>query len=503
RDIIIAYELALQEKVDVPFWILQVVADAFLALRQPEKALVLYQVVLKSQPDSFNVKMPIYDTLIDLGRFQEAGRLLESMDKVEPIQVKERGILKDNVRKEQIAANKVWLLMYQDRLMKAQKLGDKYINAAPGDSQMRLAMAHLNLWRGWKRHALEEFRILRTTDPSFVSAKIGFARALYENMHQMQAREILKSLLKQYPNNLQLSQAKHQMDVDDMAMITVSGYYGHEIPGSDEFYLSTRYDQPINDHHKFFTEIIRRKTKGDSGSGDDLTQRFYIGDIYRPNNTWKLTNALTGNYDTGQQLGGISEVELTPDDYWTHNIHYDSKTIDVPLRSRMAGVDVQDYSWSSRYRQSESFNTALNLNFKNFDDGNANWNYSWTTDTALLTYAYWKCRVGTEFDYTTFSKHDVDYYNPKKLYDLYLIPNVEHIWYKRYEKSVLDRFFVGLGQQWEENLAAENVGFLRYELEYRHSDTLSFLLGATYSLKNYSGQSMNALNTYLSTRKKF
>ena len=152
---------------------------------------------------------------------------------------------------------------------------------------------------------------------------------------------------------------------------------------------------------------------------------------------------------------------------------------------------------------SELFNTGLSLDYKNYEDGNANWDYGWTTDTAIRTYAYWKWRMGTSFDYNTFSKQDVDYYSPKKLYDAYLIPNVEHTWYKFYDQSVIDRFYVGMGQQWEHGFGAENVGYLRYEIEDKLSDTLSILVGEIYSLEFYTGQHMNVLNTYWTIRKKF
>ena len=501
QEVIAQYEQAVSEGLEVPVWVLKTVADSYLYKHQPEKALTLYQYILKQEPDSFEAKIALYYTWVDLGRFEEANELLESMDRREPVQVMDRGILKDNEHKTEIAYNKIWLLMYQDRLREAQKTGEPYFNRAPDDIQLRSAMAHLSLRRGWPRRSLQEFRVIRTTNPMFVPGSIGYARALYDNMHKKEAREFMKSLYEQYPQNRHVAHAKHLMDIDDRGLLTVNGYYTREMPGEDEFSISTRVDQPITDQHQFSAELIRRETTRDGGN--DLTERFYAGDIYRPNNTWKLTNALTGDYRTGEKLGGISEIEMTPDDYWTQTFHYDSRTIDVPLRSRAAGIDVQDYKFSSRYRHSESFNTGGSVDFRNFEDGNANWNYAWTTDSAVATYAYWKGRLGTEFNYSAYSQQDVDYYSPAQVYNLYLIPNVEHVWYQRYEKRFLDRFFVGVGRQWEKNFGAENVGYLRYEIEYRHSDTSSFILGTVYSLKNYDGQDTNALNIYTTVEKRF
>ena len=227
------------------------VADAYLAKRQPEKALDLYRSILKTDPDSFEVKISFYYTLVDLGRFREAGELLEAMDRAEPVRIKERGIMRDNPRKEEIAYNKIWLLMYQDRLKKAEKIGDQYVNAAPADTQLLSAQAHLYLWRGWPRHALEQFLIIHTMDPDFVAANIGYAVALYDNRHQPQARAILKNLSEQYPNDLNITHTQRQIAVEDMATLTISGYYLHQIIGDDEFDMSERLDLPVDDQNQF------------------------------------------------------------------------------------------------------------------------------------------------------------------------------------------------------------------------------------------------------------
>ena len=108
----------------------------------------MYRLILKNDPNYFEVKISYYYTLIDLGRYREAGELLGAMDRLEPVRIKERGIMRDNPRKEEIAYNKIWLLMYQDRLKKAQKIGEQYVIAAPADTQILSAMAHL-IFMAW------------------------------------------------------------------------------------------------------------------------------------------------------------------------------------------------------------------------------------------------------------------------------------------------------------------------------------------------------------------
>ena len=82
-----------------------------------------------------------------------------------------------------------------------------------------------------------------------------------------EARAMLRSLSAQYPNDLHMAEAQRQIKVDDMATLTISGYYEHQIIGDDEFYLSERLDLPINDHNQLFAELIRRSTEFISTGG--------------------------------------------------------------------------------------------------------------------------------------------------------------------------------------------------------------------------------------------
>ena len=60
--------------------------------------------------------MSEYYTLVELGRYKEAQVVLDLLDATTPTKVIRRGILQDNWQKADIAFNKAWLLMYQDRL---------------------------------------------------------------------------------------------------------------------------------------------------------------------------------------------------------------------------------------------------------------------------------------------------------------------------------------------------------------------------------------------------
>ena len=491
-----------QAGVAIPSWIRQAAGDALLYLRQPQKALGLYESLLTEVPTDFKIKMAMYYTLVELGRFNEAEKILQELDKDQPVRILERGLLRDNWRKADIALNRVWLLMYQDRLEVAQRDLVKDLELAPFNTALRSTMAHIYLWRGWPRRSLEEFKIVRNIDPAFLQAHIGYIIALNDNAQKKEAREEIKTLARQFPADRHVQRVQRMFDVQDMTALTLSGNYSKEFPGEDEFIFSTQLEQPLNFHHTFSMNLLRRETSR-VGEKDDITRRIYLGDIWEINRSLDWRASLAADYENGENFGWTSQLTLTPDDYWKVNVSYDSHSLAVPLRSRAQGVDAREYTASMTYRLSETFNTSWTAAWKDFSDHNNNWSYSWDTETALVTRAYWKMRLRTEFDAAFNSRNDVPYFSPHAVYSFSLVPTIEHVWFRRYERAWVDRLFLGIGQQWQDEFAVKNIGYIRYEQDHHFSEVCQWLWGTTYALRNYDGNDVNTLNVDSTLRVKF
>jgi len=500
KVIIDEYETLTEKGTTIPPWIKRATADAYLYEQQPEKALAIYEELIKKD-QSFDLQMSRYYALIDLGRYLEAHDLLFMLDKKTPAKIIERGILQDNFKKADIAFNKAWLLMYQDRLAEAEKYIQKVKNVSPSSVHLRTAEAHNHSYRGWRRQALEDFKILRTLDDRFTSAHIGYANALNKNMQKQKARdEIIRVLLKK-PTNRHAKRLKREFDVEEMTTVTLDAIYRTESEGEDEYKVSLRGDQPIGFQHTLFAEIVRREETQEGGN--QVTRKIYLGDQWQIDNTWRLVGAITGDYEGKGVVGYVGEVRMQPDDYWTFDFAYESNTLNVSSRSRQSGVEADQYTLSVAFRMSELFDTNFGITYKDFSDENTYLNYLWRTNTALITTAYWKMRLGTEFSHETFSKQDVDYFSPEKSYSFYLIPMVEHTWFRRYERSWVDRLYVGIGQRWQENFGSNNAGYIRYEQDHQFSDTKSLLIGTSYDLNYYDSDDVNALQVYSTARIKF
>ena len=499
-EIVRGYEAHLIAGDEIPPWVHRAAGDAYLYLQRPEEALEIFNKLIE-EDQSFDLEMSAYYTLIELGRYEEAQDALDRLDDVTPAKVVRRGILQDNWQKADIAFNKAWLLMYQDRLKEAEAYIQETKKVSPFNTHLRTAEAHNHLYRGWKRRALDEFKMVRTLENSLISAQIGYARALNENMKKKEAREEIKDLLKRKPANKHVQCLLRQFDVEEMSVVTFDASYTAEDPGEDEYVLSLRGDQPIGFQHTLFAEVIRRETTQEGGN--DVACKVRVGDIWQVNNNWRLIGAITGDYEKTDGVGFLGGIQYQLNDCWTFDFGYESDTFDISSRLRADGVEADLYTLSATYRMSELFDTTIGVTFKDFTDNNEYLQYFWRTDMALTTSAYWKTRLGTEFSYETFSDQNVAYYSPEETYSFYFVPMVEHTWFRRYEKAWVDRMYLGVGQKWQSDFGASGVGYVRYEQDHKFSDTKSWLIGTTYSLNEYDGESVNALNVYTTVRFKF
>lgn len=485
-----------------PHWVVASATDAYLYFQEPEKALASYEDVLSQgwDPDYGGSRMSIFHSLIELGRYKEAGRILEQLDKGMPAQIIDRGILRDNWRKEEIAYSRGWLLLYQDRLAEAQRLLKDVLSRAPFNTNARTALAHAYLWRGWPRLAQEEFEIIRAIESKDVAGEIGYCYCLNQNDRGKEARSLAEGLLKKYPNNKHIQRLNRDFEVEDMRTLTLDFGLTREHPGVDDLDWSAKIEQPVAPWRKIFAGYVWRNISQEGLK--DKFRREMAGLDWRLNRDWRYIFSVSAD-ENGRKFGYSGQITLDLNDYLSFSGVYDSFSLSVPSRARVFGIDARDWGFSARYRQSENFTSEAAASFLNMSDSNEHRSYNLRLDKALTTGAYWKTRLALEGYALTNSLTDVPYFSPRYLYSVYLVPMVEHTWYRRYEKSLVDRLYLGPGKQWQRGFPRQDVWYIRYEQDYNLSDTLAFLIGTTYSRQNYDGIDTDAQNYYLTLKKHF
>lgn len=484
------YEEEVIDKEDLPPWILLATADAYLYLEKPEKALELYDMVLAQNWDPVDVKFSKYYTLIELGRFVPARKVLEELYAELPVQIVLRGVLRDNIKKEVALVDLCWLYLYEDRLAEGHKFISQQLSAAPFDTNLRTALAQAYLWRGWPRLAQEEFEIVREIDPKDISGQVGYCYALNQNDRGEEARKLAKELLQQYPKNTFVQRLNRYFQVQDMPAVIGEVLSTDEHPGVREFIYTSRVEQPIRAFRKIFASFFWRFDKEDSDTKDKV-KRGEVGLDWRLNRDWWFISALSLDTE-GRNFGYSNDLMFNPNDYLSFSASYDSYSLSLPLKARAFGIEGKEWNFLSRYRKSESFLAELLITRLRFSDNNKEFLYRLRLDNLLAAMVSWKARLIIEGNVVTNSVSEVPYYNPRKLYSVHLTPVIEHTWFRRYERSLVDRLFLGTGALWQKSYSVAALWDIRYEQEHTFSDTLSFLIGTNFSRRNYDGSNCRA-----------
>ncbi|HRU02123.1 MAG TPA: hypothetical protein P5239_10530, partial [Victivallales bacterium] len=173
EEIIEDYESLKKEGVELPYWVLEAVGDAYLYMKKPEKAIVIYNKIIEyykennqyRYPNNYNVLMAKYVALIELERHYEARKILEELDREISYFTYKNGILSEHWDKLDLLVEKAWSLIYDDRLNDAESYIEKIIEDIPYNSNPRIAQAYLHLYRGFPRLALEDFEIVTNLNP--------------------------------------------------------------------------------------------------------------------------------------------------------------------------------------------------------------------------------------------------------------------------------------------------------------------------------------------------
>ncbi len=474
---------------DLPLYVLPEVAKAYSRTLLPNQGLELYEKYLNAYPDDFNSQSGIVRILIHLRAYARAQQYIDRLITKHPQNI-EFYLLKSD------------LFIVQNRLPAAQDVLNQALDVDPENLAVQANLAQVYLWRGWPRMALALFTKLYEITTDNVLINNGYANALNAVMYKKKAREIIAELHMARPEIANYARTKREFAVEDMPGLRSSIRYGHETRGEDEVLITTRFDYPVANCHQFFTSFVRRMIT-QSEVKNDILHKLYLGDQWQPDERWLLIGAVSDNASNTPELGGMGQIVHTPDDYWSGSFFFESGITDVPLRSHNEGTSVDEYRVSLAFRPSDLFNSKAGVDFQEFSDGNRNKSYFWNTDSFIIAREKWSLRVGSETYYSTFSKQDVSYFAPRSRFSWYLIPRLEHLWFRKSGRAFVERYYAGGGQVWQNDFSAKTVGFARYEQEHTITDTLSVVLGAAYYLNNYDGAFSTRLNADAAIRISF
>jgi biofilm PGA synthesis protein PgaA len=514
KNVIKSFEEMSAKGVKPPYWIKMVAASAYIYCRNPENALVLYREAhdeIKTlgkdvYPDNYDVLMGIYSVLVELEKQRAAYEVLDQLDKEIPSFARPNGTYIANNQKLNVLIEKGWWHVYNDQLSDADDYLSEMAEKAPGNTYIRTALAYVHYYRGWPRQALEDFQIATVLDPNDKSAKVGLAYTLNENDEWEEARTLAAELAKQYPTDLDVKRLQRSFELQEMRTLTIDSNYSNEGSFVDGSGITMRLEQPIFPDRKIYAETLWLMTKAPKTSTQEGARRnIYRGAVgfdWRLERDLKFFGEASMDYHA-ENPGFMAGLAYNPFDQLTLTGFYNSYTLNMPPKALLFGHKGQEANVSAEYRMSEDFIATIGFSNVWVSGGNVNQTYSWRLDKGIYYSADWKFRIALEGSTTTNTKVDTDYYSPKYYTSIYLVPMLEHLWYRRYETSIVDRMFVGVGPHWEKDFNCRSQYYLRYEQEYQLTDYFGFKVGGKVGKERYGEDSPFAWGLYASLTWKF
>ena len=496
-----AYENLIKDGIFPPPWVLENVATAYLYIKQPDKALELYNEALKAEPASFSGRMGKFYTLQELRKWKEAWETLDSLDREQPEVLGDGKYIRPNWLKLETAIARGWLLAHGERLREAEEFFSNLREKAPANPGIRSGLAHVYLWRGWPRKALREFKIIETLEPENHKALIGKAITLNTLAFKEEAREVAGKLLLNHPKDKHVQQLVRQLKIEEMAELATDFVVTKDDGGFEDIRAEITLSKPISLYSSLYSFLFWQQ------SSENDQMRFFrragLGINHIFNSSWRIKQQFSIDYDEGDDFGSLTQVDFSPDDHWRFNLSYDSFTTDVPLRARVYGIESNKLEGGITYRESDWRSYNLTLSSLKFSDDNRREQALLGYEQGLFVKNDWKMRLFLNLFTSRNSREDAPYFNPDHDFSLSATHMTEQIIWRIYNRAFVHKLFLTLGTYKQSGFSNETIWSIRYQHDYDFSDTHALLWGLNIARNVYDGDPVHSYSLYLNYRWRF
>lgn len=503
------YERLCSQGRKIPYWSQDAAGQAYIYLNQFEDALVTYEKLLKEKPKFTSAKLGKYYALRELRRWNQAEKILDELDHDLKPWIKKDGVWLPIWQKTIIKQERAWLLAYQDRLAEAEKLFQKWHFNAPNNIGFRNGLAHVWLWRGWPRKALEEFNIIKTRDYTNedTDSMVGRAYTLNTLNYKKEARTLALTLQNLAPKDKSVIRLNRDLMMEQMPQLTTTASAYTDEDGSDDLWLKVTGYYSLNLHSRIFMFWLWNRAT--SANLHEYLNRAGLGLETRIGEGLWLYQAFSADLDHGDNLGLELAVNYNINDYWQIRGLLDSWVEEISVKARADEVEATSYSYGITWRESEWREINFDHKIYAFTRGhqsrrNIRNEFLLSYEQGLYAKHNWLIRSTTDayFSFNT-SGDETYYFNPD--YDFSIS---ETIMFQQTIKNIpeeafIHRFFVTFGLSLQASEPIKPLFSTKYEQEHKFSPFHSLIWGAESSNRAYDGESLWSLTGYLRWQHRF
>ncbi len=490
HEAVTLYEQLRKDNVkNFPPYVQALVGDAYLSLRQPEKAIALLEKSVDKDPHNLDAQYSLYYAYLEADRYEQSLTHIDALEDSLPQWMSSPGSKEKQLNFDKLYAQTIASMAraYIGKLDQAENRLNILSAQAPDNIDVQTSLAHVFLWRGWPRAALEKYQTVLTQDSDNIEAKTGIVSALSARGNFAEAETALKPLQNQYNDHPQVKNLIKTANIRKMREIwlEVNGgsssdttlYQGSSDLGFTGYY----YDRPWRLGLRAFAYLSH--LQGNFSGETVIRNRGGAGLHYQQQDI-----VLRGNISDGDGPAGLSfQGDWSPTDHWQGSLAIETFSEQTPLRADLAGVKAQSLGISTRYRFHESRSLGVSLQYMDFDDGNQRNTLSLFGQQRLFTGLRYTLAGELYLYRQTNSINNAAYFNPSKQNSVELSFNNEWLTSMHYEKSMRQRLKIGIGSSSQQNFDTKSTWMVSYEHHWSFSQQLSLAYGISRSRPVYDG----------------
>ena len=483
----------------MPPYVRQAIADAYLKNRQPKLAEAQYRSLLKEKNyQTYEVYSGLYYALIEQEKYEQANNLLLEMDKMLPTYRYSNAKGVDRVTHEDRMEyiNLVGLnYVYRQEYAKAQQYFEKLVAKAPNNVVYQSNLALVQRWR--KQPQRSEWTLAQWDGVEPVDSLIRINHL--ENMQALgdisEWRKQNAYLMEAMPGDSGVVKSKKELDDRNRFSIQHQSTFSknesdnsavlNRLKGSREQENLTRINTPwFFDTFRAYTNHSNRWANYEDGKIDD--QRVGLGLEWESRR--KAANImLSQSIDNEDDRFGV-QVDWSQwlSDHWQYVLGFNSQA-DIPLQAIKKGNEGQSYTFGLNWNHNESREAGTAYQLTDIDDGNTRQEVS----------AYFKQRVFAAPHHITsfilggyYSKNDdvqVDYFNPKESYSAELTLQHDWITWRRHDRNFTQHFEATIGTFGQDGFSSKPIYNAFYQHDWQLSRTWNLNYGIGWGTHPYDG----------------
>jgi biofilm PGA synthesis protein PgaA len=489
REAVEEYQRMLADGITVEPYVSSGLIGAYVAIRQPQRALALYRALPAGMNPPYGAKAAYFYALLESGQYDAAVRWADWLAGTEPSHAHANSPEGRTENPDYASALVLAALAraYTDRLADAERRLQALVRLAPADSDARLALADTYEMRGWPRRAAADSNLLLLESPTVAPLPQLFSdqmdmadwRAASATLNRM--GDVLPS------DNAGLLRVARDWDTHQMAEASIDGEFGKSHGGRpgvvDSEVAEYVYSPPLDWDYRVYAHLDQ--TEGTPVQGTTFRHAEGAGIEYHTS-AWLATGELLA-IDARGPYPQLS-VQATPNDLWTLGFAYALRTLDLPIAAVVVGVHADRFALNAGYRVSESRDFGAQAIHEEYSDGNsrfellAYWRERW------ITGPIYKLDTRLDLDTSSNTLGNTNYFNPKR--DVSAAVTVQNQWlqFRRYDSSLTHELDVGFGDYFERGYGQGAIALLRYQAVYQVNRLVTLKAGAGTGIRPYDGR---------------